>query len=140
MNRLEIALRRIETARGYTNKLLDNVKPDEWFRQPTEGVTHLAWQVGHLAVAQYGLALVRQRGVLPTDAEIITAEFRTHFGKGSTPQPHLAANPSPTAIRNVLDRVHQQVLAEAPAFAENVLDEPSLPAHPMFQTKFGALQ
>ena len=49
----------MQIARDYTNNLLADVAEDEWFRMPTEGVTHLAWQLGHLAIAQYRLMMIR---------------------------------------------------------------------------------
>ena len=47
--------------------------PAEWFRQPTEGVTHIAWQVGHLALAEYWLTLERIRGRRPDDLHLAWA-------------------------------------------------------------------
>ena len=47
--------------------LLEGLSEHDWFRQPSEGVTHVAWQVGHLAAAQYSLGLVRLRGERPDD-------------------------------------------------------------------------
>ena len=60
--RLEIAIKHIEFARSYTLGLIEGLDDDDWFRQATEGVTHIAWQVGHLAMAEYGLCLFRVRG------------------------------------------------------------------------------
>ena len=39
--RLELACKKIEFAREYTNSLLADIDPKDWFRQPTEGVTHV---------------------------------------------------------------------------------------------------
>ena len=55
-------VRDLRKARVYTEDMLSNVDQADWFRQPSEGVTHIAWQVGHLAVAQFSLALKRVRG------------------------------------------------------------------------------
>ena len=62
MSRVQTSIAQIRQARGYIEDLLSHIAVDDWFRQPAEGVTHVAWQVGHLAVAQYGLALKRVRG------------------------------------------------------------------------------
>ena len=67
-SRLEIAVRRIETAREYTETLLEGLTDEDWFWQPEGLTTHIAWQVGHLAMAQYGLTLFRQRGRQPIDS------------------------------------------------------------------------
>ncbi len=140
MSQLETALSHIRTARLYTKDLLSHINQDDWFRQPSEGVTHVAWQVGHLAVAQYGLALKRVRGEKPGDAQLISADFRQLFGKGSVPAADRAKYPKPGDIRAVYDRVYKQALEEAGTLREEALSEPvGDPPHPMFQTKLGAL-
>ncbi len=56
MTRLQVAIEQIVFARNYTIGLLDQTPPAKWFRQPPGGVSHVAWQVGHLAFAEYRLA------------------------------------------------------------------------------------
>ncbi len=130
----------IRTARLYTKDLLGHIDQKDWFRQPTEGVTHVAWQVGHLAVAQYGLGLKRVRGEKPEDADLVPADFRRLFGKGSNPTFDPSDYPTPKEILAVLDRVHEQVLKEADALPQETLQElTGDPPHPMFKTKLGAL-
>src|SRR6185369_320780 len=77
MSRLQLAFEQITFVRSYTTRLLDSIKLDDWFRQPAGGVTHVAWQVGHLAMAEYRLALERLRGVRPEDADLIPQAFFT---------------------------------------------------------------
>ena len=130
----------IRTARLYAKDLLSHIDQKNWFRQPTEGVTHIAWQVGHLAVAQYGLGLKRVRGEKPEDAELISADFRRLFGKGSIPTSNPEDYPTPEEIIAAFNRVHDQVLTEAVALPEETLKEPTAdPPHPMFKTKLEAL-
>jgi hypothetical protein len=93
MSRLEIAIEQIERVRKYANSLLDNIDEADWFRQPAEGVTHIAWQVGHMTLSQYRLALRRIRGELATDAEFVPAGFQKLFGKGSTPSSDRSIHP-----------------------------------------------
>lgn len=126
--------------RRYTDSLLDAVGPEDYFRLPPEGVTHIGWQVGHLAVAEYGLALKRVRGAKPEDAELIPPEFFQLFGKGSQPTAEASDYPSPEEIRGALNRVHAQVLKELETLPEETLDEVSTPPHPMFKTKGEALK
>jgi hypothetical protein len=138
MSRLAAARDQIVFARNYTLWLLDSTDPVEWFRQPTEGITHIAWQVGHLAMAEYRLALVRIRGQRPEDAELISEDFVKRFGP-SPPDPDPARNPSPAEIRAVLDRVHRQALHELQGLSEEELDQPTAKPHPKFTTKLGSL-
>src|SRR6266404_2876588 len=78
--------------------------------------THVAWQVGHLAMAEYGLGLFRQRGRQEIDAELMSSSFRKQFSRGSVPEADATKYPSPAEIRAVFDRVHAQVLKEVPGF------------------------
>jgi hypothetical protein len=50
-------------------------------------VSHIAWQVGHLAFAEYRLALWRIRGVLPQDADQVSEKHRFLFGRNRSPTP-----------------------------------------------------
>lgn len=138
MSRLEFVLQSIRFAREYTNDLLRDAPPEDWLRMP-EGVTHITWQVGHLAIVQYRLALVRIRGARPEDAAFIPDSYQELFGKGSVPRPDEAMYPSPAEIREVFDAVHKQVLEETPWLDDARLDEPTDRPHPAFNDKFGAL-
>ena len=141
MSDLKNLVRDIRTARTYTKDMLSHVGQDDWFRQPTEGITHVAWPVGHLAVAQYALALKRVRGEKADDAELISPEFRSLFSKGSRPVPDPTRYPRPKELRAVFDRVHQQVLDESSDGSEELLDVATgEPPHPMFKTKGEAIR
>ena len=137
---IQSAVDRIDKARRYTLDLVGDIDDDDWFRQPADGTTHVAWQVGHLAMAEYALALMRVRDAQPGDHDIISRDFRRHFSKGTTPDPLPANNPSPEETRHVLQRVHEQVLEEVPQLNEEQLVEPLAQPHPMFDTKLGALE
>jgi hypothetical protein len=139
MSRLQLALDQIVLARDYTKRLLDHVAESDWFRQPHDGVTHIAWQVGHLAMAQHRLALDRVRGPRPEDAALISEEFMRPFARESVPDPDPANYPPIAEIRAVLDRVHEQVLRELPTLTDADLDQPVLKPHPIAKTKFLSL-
>jgi hypothetical protein len=138
---LDCAAGQIVFARNYTQRLLDQTDPAEWFRQPAEGVTHIAWQVGHLAMAEYRLALERIRGRLHGDEQLISDEFLVLFGRDSTPE--IPADPSryPSAgeIRTVFDRVHEQTLRELPGIDPASLSEPPTKPHLLAHTKLASL-
>src|SRR5262245_25007287 len=123
MSIVSAALEQIEFARRYTNELLDAINPADWFVMPG-GVTHVAWQVGHLAMAQYRLLLERVRGPRADDAALISEEFLRPFGRESVPSSDRAAYPEPAEIRAAFDRVHQRVLADLPSVRDDELDEP----------------
>ena len=138
-SRIETALAHMESARNYTFSLLEGVSDDQYFWQPDAGITHIAWQVGHLAMAQYGLALFRQRGRLRTDNAILPREFRRLFMKGTQPEADRSKYPEPSELRAVLDGVYEQVRMEVPQFTEEHLDEPVDQPYSTFPTKYGAL-
>ena len=110
--RFEIARQQIEFARSYTLALIADIADDDWFRMPTGIHSHVAWQIGHLAVAEYGLGLFRLRGRRDGDAELLTSSFRKQFSKGSTPETGSEQDSSPEEIRGELHGVHEQVLLE----------------------------
>lgn len=138
-NHLQLAIRQIEFARGYTLSLLDGLTDEDWFRQPAGAVTHIAWQIGHLAMAEYGLCLFRIRGRQPEDLDLMSGKFRKQFSRGSQPAAAPADNPAPAELRSVLDRVHQQALQELAACTEQQLSEPIDEPYAVTPTKLGAL-
>jgi DinB superfamily len=135
MSALKLAIEHILFARRYTVGLLSDVDPADWFRMPSEGVTHVAWQVGHLAFAEYRLVLERVRGVRPADAALLPPAYFPLFGRDSTPDPDPAKYPSASEIRAVFDRVHEQVLHDLAGHPEADLDAPVLTPHRLTKTK-----
>jgi DinB superfamily len=139
MSRLQLAIDQIAFARNYTVRLLDQTRAPDWFRQPPGGITHLAWQVGHLAMAEYRLTLERIRGSLPHDNVLISEEFLRLFGRDSVPDADPGKYPAQAEIRAVFDVVHQQTMAELPNLEESELDKPPLKPHSLAQTKLWSL-
>lgn len=136
---IELATKQIEFAREYTNLLLADVQTDEWFRIPDGAVSHLGWQMGHLAMAQYGLVLLRIRGKEPEDKEFITKPFMRCFMKGTTPVADADAYPTPDEIRTVFDAVFQQAMKEISGYSIEQLSE-SLPMPTaVYENKLGSL-
>src|SRR5215469_16724277 len=95
MSRLQLAIEQIVFARNYTIELLDQTPVAEWFRQPPGGVSHVGWQVGHLAYAEYRLALWRIRGAQPQDCALISEAHRGLFGSAAVPGGTDLKHPSP---------------------------------------------
>ncbi len=140
MSRLQDGLDQIAFARGYTASILDAVPDADWFRMPAEGVTHVAWQVGHIAFAQYRLLLERVRGVRPDDEALISADFLRAFGRDSVVNPDPAAYPSAAAIRAVFDAVYAKVMADLPAVPDAALEGPPESPHRICTTKLQCLR
>jgi hypothetical protein len=118
---IKLAAAQLRFAREYTQSLLEGIDEADWFRLPEGCPTHLAWQVGHLAMAQYMLTLFRIRGKQPEDAEFITKPFLRHFLKGTTPVPESEAYPSVAEIRAAFDGVYARLMDELPALRDEDL-------------------
>jgi hypothetical protein len=111
----------------------------DWYRAPPGCPTHLAWQIGHLAMAEYGLCLFRQRGRAEIDRELMPSDFRKAFSRGSQPESDATKFLPPAEIRATFDRVHFQVLEEAPSFTADSLNEPVEMPYAVEPTKLGCL-
>lgn len=136
--RLRDALDRIVFARNYTVWHVETIDPADWFRMPA-GVTHVAWQVGHLAFAQYRLCLQRVRGPRPDDEQLISADFLAALGRDAVPDPDPTTYPSPAEIRATFDRVHERVFADLADLPDADLDGPLDPPHRLAKSKIEAL-
>ena len=136
---LQLARQQIEGARAYTKQLLEATPTDLWFTTPENGKTHIAWQVGHLAFAQYGLCLVRTRGRGENDDDFLPPTFRRRFSKASDPAAITVDDFSTELICKVFDDVHQQVLSEFDTFTEQMLAEEIPLPYLVFPNKLGGL-
>ena len=90
-------------------QMIDRIDHEKWFDMPM-GITHVAWNVGHLAIAEYFLGLFLVRGPRDSDAAIIPETYRGLFGYGSVVSPDSTIYPSPNELRTVLNQVHDQVM------------------------------
>jgi DinB superfamily len=138
--RLESAIDHLRRSRVYTRQFLPDLTPDEWFWSPPQYSTHIAWQVGHIAVAQYNLCLRRLRGRTADDAALLSDAFIDAFKLGSKPVATAKSNPPLEEIQRVFHAVHHQVLTELPLVDNAELDTPVDPPHPAFKTKLGAIE
>ncbi len=135
----DAVLGQVEFARRYTLDLLENTPEELWPISPTGASSHIAWQVGHLAVSQYGLMLFRQRGRAEGDLELMPGWLRKRFGRGSVPPTDPIEIPTKASLLECLSKIHAASLAALPGFsAEQLLQPTEMPyaAHP---NKLGAL-
>ena len=140
MGEIESLVQELNQSRKYTNLLLDSINETDWFRQSSDRVTHIAWQVGHLAVGQYRLALLVIRGPQPIDKQLIPESFINRFQPGSVPDATDQQNTSIKEIRDVFDRVHARTVSELQQLTLDNLNESVSFEHPMFSTKSGAIR
>jgi hypothetical protein len=139
MSQLASALTQIADARQYTFGLLADLPANAWFFMPTPAVTHIAWQVGHISIAQYRLGVAFLREPKPEDTAWVPANYRQLFGRDSTPQADPSIYPSPTEIMANLDEINRHVMAEVSNFTEADLARPVLQPHRIVKTAIEAL-
>ncbi len=140
MSRLREALDQIDFARKYTLVRVETVPLSDWFTIPTGGVSHIGWQVGHIAIAEYRLCLERLRPRTTDDQLLISDDFLKMFSRETTPIADSNAYPSAIEIRSVFDRVHERILEELPTYSDADLDLPPLKPHPLFNTRYAGLR
>jgi hypothetical protein len=128
-------LDQIRFARGYTTKLLNATPRADWGRVPPAGVSHIAWQVGHLAMAGYRMALNRVRGRQPGDDLLISEDILTRFGRDSVPDPAPVTEAAAEELFQTYQRVHERIQQEIAGLAETELEQPMLKPHSICRTK-----
>jgi hypothetical protein len=136
--RVNLALERIRGARENTKRLVSDFAPEEWFWHPSEFVTHVAWQIGHLAYAQYCHCFCWIRGRRPDDESLMPSHFIAHFEMGSIPVAAAEAYPPIETIQHVFDAVYERALLEIARYSDEELDVPIHPSRPE-RTKLGGL-
>ena len=119
--------------------LIESVPKELWYVRPAGAASHVAWQVGHLAVSQYGLMLFRQRGRTPGDLELMPGWLRKQFGRGTVPAASAAEMPTPQELLDKLSNIHQQALEEVRGLSPTVLAGPIDMPYAVYPVKLGAL-
>ena len=135
----DAALLQLEFARNYTLELIHSIPLDQWSVIPEGAPSNLLWQVGHLAVAEYGLLLFRMRGRAEGDMDLVPGWFRKRYGRQSTPSPDAADQPSPAEMLERLANIHAAGLQEVRSADGDRLLEPSDMPYVGHPTKLGGV-
>ena len=133
------ALAQFSWARAYTMELIDSVPEELWFVKPGGLHTHLAWQIGHLAVAEYGLLLFRIRGRQPEDLELMPGWLRKQFGKGTEPSDDKTKMPGVQELLDRLSAIHEAGIRQASEAKGELLLEPEGMPYAVYPCKLGAI-
>ena len=136
---LRSAIGQIQFARSYTLQLLETTPRDRWFEMPAGLPTNIAWQVGHLAVSQYGLLMFRIRGRATDDLDLIPGRFRKAYSRQSVPKSDTEAQMSADELFERLNLVHEKAMAElVNVSGETLLESVDMP-YAAYPTKLGAI-
>jgi|TARA_B110000438_G_scaffold264415_1_gene277071 hypothetical protein len=137
--KLQMAIDQIAAARAYTMTLLEDIDHDQWFHQANPTPSHIAWQVGHLAMAQYGLLLFRQRGRSLDDSKLMSSSFRKKFSRGTAVSSDAGFYPSVDDILNVFHAIYDQSMSELANYPLDQLNDPVDDPYAAYPTKLGCL-
>lgn len=140
MTQLQALLQNLEVAHRYTRNILENVPAEDWFRMPTEGVSHIGWQVGHITWAQQMLITRRVFGDDQSVLEPFPEQLMKTVGKGSTPEEDPSLYGTPESLMDLHERVYVGCRKLLDTLDESALSDPTSPPHPMFQDKAGVLR
>ena len=80
--RLQIAIDQVKFARQYTLSLIHEIDPADWFRLPTGGVSHVAWQVGHRCDLHAEPQVLQPAGQQLDDGAIALVDGWVHAANG----------------------------------------------------------
>jgi len=138
MSRLSEALDQIDFARRYTRERIATVPLADWFTIQRGGVTNMAWQVGHLAFAEYRLCLLRLRPRTAEDETLVSERFIETFFRDS--DPGTISGLTAVEILETFDRVHARIMVELPDYPNADLDLPPLIEHKLFNTRIAGLR
>lgn len=125
--------------RQYTLQMVESIPPALWYVRPAGANTHVAWQIGHLAVSQYGLMLFRQRGRAEGDLELMPGWLRKQFGRGTQPATSAEGQPTPEDLLARLAAINAQAHEELPKLSAATLREPIDMPYTAYPIKLGAL-
>lgn len=136
----EILAEQIDYSRGWTMKLIADLRGDDWSFQPAPGLGHPLWQCGHLACSQNLLIHVRCLG----GTGVVQKAFSDHFPTGGgvkSVKEH--AYPSVDAVLTTMADVHERTLAAVVKMSDALLAEPCMGGdgkpHPHYKDKAGAI-
>jgi hypothetical protein len=133
------AIAQMNFARQYTLSLLEATATDRWFEIPPGLPCNIAWQVGHLAVSQYGLMMYRVRGRCPDDLKLIPGSFRKKYSRQTTPSADESSQPAAADLMQRLAEVHRLAMSELAAVDPAVLSDPIDQPYAGYPNKLGAI-
>ena len=129
----------MDFGRRYTLGLLEEVPESYWNTIPAGATSHIAWQVGHLAVSQYGLMLFRQRGRAEGDLDLMPGWLRKKFGRGTMPPTDASDLLSKAELLASLERIHLAAMTAITTLTHEQLAEPTEMPYAVYPIKLGAL-
>jgi len=94
------------TIRGFTTSLIENLTPEQWMHQACDGVNHVMWNVGHIALVD--AAFIKEAGGSTT---AIPDTYEAMFGMGTEPASSLDAYPDIKELLDALNNVRSDFVS-----------------------------
>ncbi|MCU0721924.1 MAG: DinB family protein [Pirellula sp.] len=132
-------IQQVVFARDYLKSLYETVPYDRWYEVPSGAISSIAWQIGHLTVAQYGLMLFRQRGRAENETELMPGPFRKKFAKGTDPTKLTAESYTPEDLLRQMEVVFLESITLCSNLSAEALWEPTEMPYACYPRKLGAL-
>lgn len=143
MSRIEFIEQQTIETRLMTKQLIEEVPDDLWYETPEMIHSNIAWQVGHLIIAQMYHSVSVITGSSKKISDVIPLKFYIpKYGMGSDPADHSSIQPNPDELKEQLDFVNEVALAELRKLEDSELDkalEPTRGKHPVATNKYEAL-
>lgn len=136
---LTAAKQQIEFSRRYTLELLEATPLELWWTRPSGSPTHIAWQVGHLAVSMYGLLMFRIYGRRDEDLELIPSKFRKAFARGSSALEQESVGMTAAELRERATVVYERSMVGLLDLDAKALLEPIEMPYAAYPIKLGAI-
>lgn len=136
----DVLAEQLNGTREWTQRLVADLRGDDWWFQPASGMGHAAWLCGHLAVSQSVLVHVRVLGAAP----VVDAAYAAHFAIGKPVASQSEHDyPSVESIQDVMRSVHARTLDAIRGMDEALLLQPAYgadgAAHPHYRDKLGVV-
>jgi len=143
MNRIEFIEQQSQETRLMTKKLIKDISDDLWYETPEIIHSNIAWQIGHLIIAQMYHSISVITGSSKKISEVIPLKYYIpKYGMGSDPADHKEIKPRPEQLREQLDFINDVAIKELRKLDDGELDEalaPTRSTHPIARTKYEAL-
>lgn len=136
----DVLCHQLELTRDWTNRLIADLRGDDWSFQPAPGLAHPHYLIGHLAVSQHVLVFVRCLG-----SPLLPDSFTAHFPIGAAIRATCEHNYPPLAdVLRVFEETHTATIGAVRDMSDELLLEPAYAAdgispHPHYRDKLGAV-
>ena len=133
--------RQSKDAFGWGKKLIAGVPEEQWYTMPEGMGTHMAWQVGHLALSCYYHSVMVIRGHQPDILQKVAVKEYNEYYNTAQPEKSIDVH-SPKELLDAMDIIEAKSLSIVSGMTEEILAEELFDLgfpHPVASTKWEAI-